>query len=152
MPQGGKFYNRERLGRKLERMPEETRRELLGGLIEDARALMSDQRSLIHPVSGDLGNSLQMTTDPSTITAQELGRTGRRRVPGKDVGVVIYVGGEAAPYAPFVEWGTENMDPQPFFFPPYRALRQRIKRKAARLARKAARQAIRSQGTGGQTA
>jgi HK97 gp10 family phage protein len=55
-----------------------------------------------------------------------------------DLTATIYVGDDEAYYARWIEFGTQKMAAQPFFFVAYRALRKRSKSRIKRSQRKAA--------------
>ena len=54
-----------------------------------------------------------------------------------NIRLTIFAGDEVAYYARWIEFGTVKMSAQPFFFPAYRALRRRTKRRIATVTRKA---------------
>lgn len=57
-----------------------------------------------------------------------------------DLTITIYAGGpdDEAFYARFIEFGTQSMKAQPFFYPAYRAMRKRAKSRITRAINKAA--------------
>lgn len=55
--------------------------------------------------------------------------------------ITIYAGGGEAYYARFVEFGTQNMSAQPFFYPAYRMNRRRAKNRIRRAIRKGVKEA-----------
>lgn len=64
--------------------------------------------------------------------------------PGGRIGVTVSAGGGDAFHAPFVEFGTVKMEAEPFFFPPYRALRKKFKSRHRKAQRNAVKKAMES--------
>lgn len=59
----------------------------------------------------------------------------------------VIAGSKKAFYAQWVEFGTKTMKARPFFYPSWRALRPRIKRRIAVASRAAAKEVARSGGS-----
>lgn len=136
-----KIIGLEKLRRRLERIPPEVRKRVKAELMVQGRQINMLQRSLTP--KDDL-------TLASTIRSEPL--------PDPEIGVVIRAGGPAttkpvresekgnAPvydYALAQEFGTEEMDANPFFMPAI----QTQKKKARRQVRAAARRALKTAGT-----
>lgn len=111
----------ERLKRRLARLPARMRTEVKAALETSADELVEFQKRLVPVESGALRDSI-------------VKRDGRH-----ELSVEVSAGNNDAFYAPFVEFGTVDTPASPFFFPPYRALRRRIRGRTSRAVRKAVR-------------
>ena len=135
-----KIIGLEKFRRRLERIPAEVRKRVKAELMLQGRQINMLQRSLAP--KDDL-------TLASTIRSEPL--------PDPEIGVVIRAGGPATTkpvreseyavpdydYALAQEFGTEDMDANPFFMPAI----QTQKKKARRAVRAAARRALKTAGT-----
>ena len=144
------FKNRDRLRRKLKVLPVEVRKAVRMQLRANGQELADMQRRLVPVDEMHLKNSIK-TQDVSTSTR---------------IAVRNSVGGRKAPYARWVEFGTASraaeparpnksirrrkvmlapkaahhgMAARPFFWPSYRALKKRMKRRTSTAAKKAIR-------------
>ena len=122
----GKFIGREKLKRKLKRIPEKIRLPSMAALVEGAEDLARFQRNVVPFKDGTLHDSIKVKQDPSLSK------------------VSVVAGDGEAFYARFVEFGTPNAPARPFFFPTYRAFKKPIKSKVRRASRKAAKQVAKS--------
>ena len=111
----------ERLKRRLARLPGKIRTEVRASLEKSADELIAFQQSLVPVDQGDLRDSI------------------KKRDGAHELSIEVAAGDDNAFYARFVEFGTVNTRAQPFFYPPYRALRNRIKSRTTRAVRKAVR-------------
>jgi HK97 gp10 family phage protein len=111
----------ERLKARMARIPEATRAEMREALDRSADELIALQRQLAPVDEGDLKQSIR----------KEPGRT--------ELTVDVVAGGRQAPHAVHVEQGTAKAAAHPFFFPGFRALKPKIKRRLSRVSGKAAR-------------
>lgn len=109
----------EHLKKRLARLPQGIRARVRAALDKSADELVGIQQRLVPVDQGDLRDSLQK-------------REGRH-----DLSVDVVAGNKKAFYAPFVEFGTAKAPAEPFFFPPYRAMRKRIKSRTSRAVRAA---------------
>ena len=111
----------ERLKRRLAKLPKKMKAEVKVALEKSADELVAMQRRLVPVDQGDLRDSIQ------------------KRDGNHELSVEVVAGSDKAFYATFVEFGTRERPAQPFFFPPYRALRKRIKSRTSRAVGKAVR-------------
>lgn len=111
----------ERLKRRFAKIPAKIRAEVRIALEKSADELVSTQQQLVPIDRGDLQASIHK-------------RDGRH-----DLSVEVVAGSDRAFYAAFVEFGTVNTPAQPYFFPPYRALRKRFVARTKRAVGKAVR-------------
>ena len=133
----GKFLNVAKLNKKLARLPGVARNDMRESLAQSAREITNLMEQLVPQDSGDLAGSIGWTFGKVPKGTLALGF-----VKSGELTVAIYCGDSDAYYARWVEFGTQKMAAQPFFFPAYRALRKRasnrIKRSARRSAKKVA--------------
>lgn len=147
------FSNRDRLRRKLKAIPVEARKAVRAQLRENGHELAEMQRRLVPIKTMALHDSIK-TKDVSTSTR---------------IAVRNSAGGAKAPHARWVEFGTaakaaeparqsknyrrtvvmtkaksahHGTTAQPFFWPSYRALKRKMKRKASAAGLKAIRKAV----------
>ena len=135
-----KILNLERLRRRLERIPDAIRKRAKADLMQGGREINMLQRSLAPKDDGVL---------VSTIRTEQM--------PDPEIGVVIRAGGPAttkpvrnsekgnAPeydYALGQEFGTENMDANPFFYPALNVKIKQVKRNVRRGVKRALKQAV----------
>lgn len=108
-----------RLKARFAKLPAKIKVEVRRSLEQSADELVAFQRRLVPVDDGDLRDSIQK-------------RDGRH-----DLSVEVVAGNRKAFYAAMVEFGTVNAPAQPYFFPPYRTLRKRIRARTSRAIRKA---------------
>lgn len=155
-----KFEGRESLLRKLKAMPQAVRDPIRQALDQGSDEILKMQRRLVKMVSGDLHDSLQKTWGGGRVRySQQWGRQEDAGDP--DLTVRLSAGNSKVRYAHLVEFGTAphstvkgaskyrkkgmvhaatsdpkrqhpGSKPQPFFFPPYRARRRRVRSRVAR--------------------
>lgn len=107
------------LKRRWGKIPARMKVAVKDAIDKSAEELVSMQRRLVPVDDGDLRDSIRVE-------------------PGRhELSVDVKAGDKKAFYAAMVEFGTLNASPQPFFFPPYRALRRRIRGRITRALRKA---------------
>lgn len=87
--------------------------------------------------TGELIDSIQMT--PAGQSTPPYSQPGGSRIVPENA-VVVTVGNSDVRYPHLVEYGTAEAPAQPFFWPAYRLLKTRIKRRTARGIRKAVRE------------
>ena len=121
-----RMIGREKLKRKLRKIPKEMKRESLKALKKEGDQLMAFQKSLAPEEDGDLKRSFRKTVDSNLIS------------------VTVEVGGGKAFYARFQEFGTPNDPAQPFFFPSYRSSKRGAKASVRKAVRKAVKHVARS--------
>lgn len=128
-----KILGLKKLNRKFKALPDAAQTEMREAIAKSAREITDLAESLVPQDSGALAASIGWTWgDPpkgSMVIAQA--KQG-------DLTATIYVGDDEAYYARWIEFGTQKMAAQPFFFVAYRALRKRSKSRIKRSQRKAA--------------
>lgn len=128
-----KILGVKKLQRKFAALPKAARDEMREALARSAREIADLAESLVPVDSGKLAGSIGWTWGEapkgSMVLAQ--GKAG-------DMTATVYAGDSEAFYARWVEFGTQKMAAQPFFFVSYRALRKRAKSRIKRAATKAA--------------
>lgn len=162
-----KFEGRESLLRKMKAMPQAVRGSIRQALDQGSDEILTMQRRLVKKVSGDLHDSLQKTWGGGRVRYSQ--RWGRQEDAGDpDLTVRLSAGNAKVRYAHLVEFGTAphsaakgarkkysgmvhaltnkgkarqhpGSKPQPFFFPPYRALRRRVRSRVGRATSRAVR-------------
>lgn len=88
--------------------------------------------------AGELRDSIGWTWGRAPKGAMTLGKVESSPVESGFT-ITIYAGNSEAFYARWVEFGTQEMAAQPFFYPSYRALRKRARGRVSRAINKAAR-------------
>lgn len=125
-----------KLQRKLDRMPSAAKAKIRIALEEAADEIVRMARSLA-PVlkgpdsrrkAGALRDSIGWTWGKAPKGAITLGKVAEASL-GGDLTITIYAGNSEAFYARWVEFGTENMKAQPYFYPSYRANKKTAKRR-----------------------
>jgi len=111
----------ERLRKRIARLPAKMKAEVKVAIETGADELVAMQKRLVPIEQGDLQDSIR----------KERGR--------HELSVSVKAGSNAVFYARFQEFGTVGHPPQPFFYPPYRALRRRIRSRIGRAVGKAVR-------------
>ena len=128
-----KILGQDRLAKKLRQLPLIAKEEIRKALGQSADEIVALARSLAPKDSGELARSIDWTWGEAPKGAMVLAR-------GKvgDLTLTIFAGNDEAYYARWVEFGTQKMQAQPFFFVSYRALRKRTKSRITRATTKAA--------------
>ncbi|MCQ0987544.1 HK97-gp10 family putative phage morphogenesis protein [Jiella marina] len=134
-----KLPGRSRGLRVLKNLPKAARKAVRESIDVEATNIGRRQKRLAPKRSGTLA---------STIERSEVRETRR------DVSVTLMAGGDRTTkpvrngadteydYALGVEFGNEDMPAQPFFYPPIRGANKRIRRRARRLLKQAAKEAV----------
>lgn len=125
-----------KLNAKLARIPDATQKEIRVALAAAADRIVNDMKALVPSDTGALRDSIGWTFGKAPRGALTLGSLFRASQAGQ-LTATIYAGSDVAYYARWVEFGTTENDPQPYFFVAYRANRKAVKRdvsKAVRLA------------------
>jgi HK97 gp10 family phage protein len=156
-----KMENRDRLLKKLARIQGAPRKRLREALEQNASELTAMQKRFVPTRTGALAASIRYTFGYYKADNPNVRGFGGGGGGDPDLSVTIHAGSATAWYAGIVEFGTQNarlvknyfghrgvqvnvgsMPAQPFFFPPYRALKKRMKSRATRAARKGIKEAI----------
>lgn len=128
----------DRLRRKLTRtIPQNVQRRTREAMAASAREITNMMEALAPQDTGRLAGSIGWTWGDAPKGSLVLARS-----PKTDDGmrITIYAGDRDAFYARFVEFGTVNVRPHPFFYPSWRANRIRARRRINTAMRRAIRQ------------
>lgn len=116
----------DKLNRRWSKIPARVKAEVSKELEKQAQDIVDDMFSSIQRhITGDLGGSIAWTWGDAPKGTMTIGTVG-----GKDYGtmrITIYAGGKETFYARLVEFGTVKNRPKPFFFPVWRARRNKVK-------------------------
>lgn len=151
MAKGSRMANRERFLKKVAALPAQVRSALKQSLAQNADELVAMQKRLAPVDDGDLRESIVQTWGGEAPRYASL--KGKAGEGDPDLSVTISAGNSKVRYAHLVEFptaphinagkfpGTKHPGTPgtPFFFPPYRALKRRMKSRMTRAAKKAAR-------------
>lgn len=162
-----KFEGRESLLRKMKAMPPAVRSAIKQALAQGADEITAMQKRLVRRVSGELHDSITQTWGGGRVRYSSVG-TRTESAGDPDLTVRLSAGNAKVRYAHLVEFGTgphnvtrgarkkysgmvhaltrkgkarqhPGSKPQPFFFPPYRALRRRVRSRISRATSRAVR-------------
>ena len=128
-----------RVVKRLQNIPRMVREELIKENLATAEEVANVMRRFAPVDSGALKESITVTPG-GEMTPLHSQPGGRYVVP--DNQVVITAGDNAARYAHLVEWGTNDTEAKPFFWPVIRSMRQRMLRKLRAAARKAVKRGV----------
>lgn len=125
-----------KLRRKLEALVAVGRDEIKRAMETSADEIVALAKNLVPVDKGDLKDSIGWTWGKAPKGAMTLGTVQTNEV---DSGftITIFAGNSEAYYARWVEFGTQKMAAQPYFYPSYRALRRRSKSRVTRAVTKA---------------
>lgn len=146
-----KIERRKQLLAKLAALPAEVRSSIKQALAEGADEITDMQKRLVEKKTGALRDSIKQTWGGGRERYSSLNVATGGGDP--DLTVRISAGNSAVRYAHLVEFGTKphvnggkfagTLHPgaraKPFFYPPYRALKKRVKSRISRATTKAAR-------------
>lgn len=145
--------NRDKLLRKLAALPQRVKDQIKPAIEEGAAEIVKMQKSLVP--KGDTGAlERSIRTARGTVNRRTAVLSTGEVKGDPDLTLTIVAGDETAYYARWIEFGTaphENkgkfagtqnpgIRAQPFFYPPVRALRRRVKSRITRATRKAAKE------------
>lgn len=123
---------------KLAKMPAVVESKVRDAMEKGADEIVAMMKRLVPVDDGDLRDSIGWTWGALPAGAKVVAKT--RAAGPNDLRLVIYAGSNKAFYARMQEFGTQNMPANPFFFPSYRALRDRTKRRVITASRAALKQ------------
>ncbi len=125
-----------KLRKKLEALVAVGRDEIRRAMETSADEIVALAKNLVPVDKGDLKDSIGWTWGKAPKGAMTLGKVQTNEV---DSGftITIFAGNSEAYYARWVEFGTQKMAAQPYFYPSYRALRRRSKSRVTRAVTKA---------------
>lgn len=118
-------------------MPQIAKDEIKKALETSADEIVSMAQRLVPVDKGDLRDSVGWTWGKAPKGAMTLGKVAEASLAG-DLTITIYAGNSEAFYSRFVEFGTQKMPAQPYFYPAYRASKKRAKSRVRRSITKAA--------------
>lgn len=131
-----KVIGRPKLRKKLEALVAVGRDEIRRAMETSADEIVALAKSLAPVDKGDLKDSIGWTWGKAPKGAMTLGKVQSDGV-DSEFTITIYAGNSKAYYARWVEFGTQKMGAQPYFYPSYRALRRRSKSRVTRAVTKA---------------
>lgn len=129
---------RERLRRRLEAIPAVVRKAVEPALMKSADEMADAMRRFAPRDTGALIDSITVS-GPGQTTPAYSQPGGSQTVP--ENAVAITAGNSEVRYAHLVEYGTAKAHAQPFFWPAYRLLKNRAKRRIRRAVGKAVKEA-----------
>lgn len=134
-----KIQNLERFKRKLAAMPAAAREEIRTAIAASADEIVDLAKRLVPVDQGDLRDSIAWTWGVAPKGTTVLATSSSRGAAGA-AGLVatIYAGGGDAYHAFWIEFGTQHMSAQPFFFPAFRVGKKRARSRITRATTKAA--------------
>ncbi len=125
-----------KLRKKLEALVAVGRDEIRRAMETSADEIVALAKNLVPVDKGDLKDSIGWTWGKAPKGAMTLGKVQSDGV-DSEFTITIYAGSSEAYYARWVEFGTQKMAAQPYFYPSYRALRRRSKSRVTRAVTKA---------------
>lgn len=151
MASGARILGLAKLQKKLNAMPQIAKEEMKQAL-EAAADEIVEMAKRLAPVlkeptnrrkAGELRDSIGWTWGKAPKGSLTLGKVAEASLAG-DLTITVFAGNSSAFYARWVEFGTQNMAAQPYFFPSYRATKKRavsrVRRSITRAAKKVASQ------------
>jgi len=154
MTSATKIIGLAKLQRKLNRLPEVAKRRIMEAMEASADEIVRLAKSLVpvlkHPDdrrrTGALRDSIGWTWGKVPKGAMTLGKVAEASL-GGDLTITIYAGSrdkssgvDDAFYARWVEFGTQKMAAQPYFYPSYRANKKSARRNIRSAVSKAAKE------------
>ncbi|NTS30670.1 HK97 gp10 family phage protein [Phyllobacterium sp. BT25] len=115
-------------------IPDRVRRAAIDAMETGADELVAMMKTLVPVDQGDLRDSIGWTFGKPPKGSRMIAQTDPNT---SDPVITIYAGNDKAFYAAFQEFGTVKMQANPFFFPSWRALRTRVRRRITREINKA---------------
>ncbi|MBX8785278.1 HK97 gp10 family phage protein [Ochrobactrum sp. GRS2] len=128
-----------KLQRKINRLPNIAKQKIKVALEQSAEEITSLAKSLVPVDQGELRDSIGWTWGKAPKGALTLGKVAEASMAG-DLTITIYAGNSKAYYARWVEFGTQKMGAQPYFYPSYRANKKSTRNRIRRSVRQAAKQ------------
>ncbi len=112
----------------MERVKQAAKEAAMKRLIKGAEDVAAAQKQLAPKDTGALAESIAVTLPGQSTPPYS--QPGGQRV-ARDNEVIVTAGNEEVRYPHFPEHGTSKMEAEPYFFPPYRAMRTKIRRAVA---------------------
>lgn len=120
-----------RLMRRFSAIPEQIRKDVAAEVQRGADYMVATAKRFAPNGEGDLDASIRSEPGDHALQARVMAGGETTTRPVREGISATY------DYAKAVEWGTENMEAQPYFYPAARLTRRRIKRNVNRAIRKA---------------
>jgi HK97 gp10 family phage protein len=114
---------------RLAAIPDEVLEHLQPALIKGANEIAANMRTLVPVDEGDLKASIAVTGPGETTPAYAVGGGSVTAAPNQ---AIVTVGNPDVRTGHMVEFGTVNMDAQPFMLPGFRIAKPRVMRRIAR--------------------
>ncbi len=112
----------------MERVKQAAKEAAMKRLIKGAEEVAAAQKQLAPEDTGALADSIAVTMPGQSTPPYS--QPGGQRV-ARDNEVIVTAGNSEVRYPHFLEHGTSKMEAEPYFFPPYRAMRTKIRRAVA---------------------
>lgn len=129
-----RVLNREKLQKKLERLPAAAKTAIMEAMAKSADDIVRIAKSLVPVDKGDLQKSIGWVWGSKAPR----GSISLGTVRQGSLVLTIFAGNDEAYYARYIEFGTQKMAAQPFFYVSYRARRKSAKSRISRAISKAA--------------
>jgi len=146
MARGATIIGLTKLQRKLDRLPKVAKEHIRQEMAKAADEIVAMMKSLVPVDTGALQRSIGWTWGAAPQGSMVVAAMKGAGI-GGDLTITIYagtrdksLGDDDAFYARWVEFGTANMDAQPFFYVSWRANRKGARAKVRKAVRTAARQ------------
>lgn len=118
-------------------MPQVAKDQIKKALEAAADEIVEMAKRLAPVDKGELRDSIGWTWGKAPKGSITLGKVAENSLAG-DFTITVFAGNGVAYYARFVEFGTQKMPAQPYFYPAYRATKKRAKSRVRRSITKAA--------------
>ncbi|KAB0538470.1 HK97 gp10 family phage protein [Pseudochrobactrum saccharolyticum] len=128
-----------KLQRKIGRLSKVAKQEIKQALEQSAEEIVSLAKSLVPVDQGALRDSIGWTWGKVPKGAMTIGKVAEASLAG-ELTITIYAGNSDAFYARWVEFGTQKMGAQPYFYPSYRANKKSTRNRIRSSVRQAAKQ------------
>ncbi|MBZ9653544.1 HK97-gp10 family putative phage morphogenesis protein [Phyllobacterium lublinensis] len=115
-------------------IPDRLRKSAIAAMETGADELVAMMKTLVPVEKGELRDSIGWTFGKPPKGTRVIGQTDPN---SGDPVITIFAGNDKSFYAAFQEFGTVNMQPNPFFFTSWRTLRRRIRARITREINKA---------------
>lgn len=144
-----KIIGLQKLQKKLDAMPRVAKEEIRSALEKSADEIVAMAKNLAPSLKkpdtrkknprrpGELRDSIGWTYGKAPKGALTLGEVRASQLAG-DLTITIFAGNSDAFYARWVEFGTQKMSAQPYFYPSYRANKRRTRSRVTRAINRAA--------------
>lgn len=128
-----------KLQRKLDRLPKVAKDHIRSEMGKAADEIVAMMKRQVAVDDGTLRDSIGWTWGKAPAGSVIVAAMKGAGI-GGDLTITIYAGSREAYYARFVEFGTKNMDAQPYFYVSWRSNRKEARKSVRKAVRDAARQ------------